>query len=63
MKQTAKNIQKPGNPPLDVKKLFKRKMILLAIILFLFILLILDKEFGLFQKIFGDRVISFRKFW
>ncbi len=63
MKKPAKNTQKPGNAPLDVKKLFKRKMILLAIILFLFILLILDKEYGLFQKIFGDRVISFRKFW
>jgi len=65
--------QKPGqskkNPignnkvPLRKDKLFRRKIILLAIILFLFIILILDKEYGLLTKIFGDRTIQFKLPW
>jgi len=65
--------QKPGKSikiptgthkvPLRKDKLFRRKIILLAIILFLFIILILDKEYGLLTKIFGDRSIQFKLPW
>jgi hypothetical protein len=65
-KKPGQSIKKPtGNNkvPLRKDKLFRRKIILLSIILFLFIILILDKEYQLLTKIFGDRTIQFKLPW
>jgi len=61
--QSIKNPTGTPQVPLRKDKLFRRKIILLAIILFLFSLLILDKEYGLLTKIFGDRNIQFKLPW
>jgi hypothetical protein len=61
--QSMKNPAGHLKVPLRKEKLFHRKIILLSIILFLFIILILDKEHGFFTKIFGDRTIQFKLPW